>query len=145
MSLCHNGKNVFWLALQSYAVGSLVNHYFAALIKTLIDSIAESLPWVSPWVVPYYMFSTAWHPLFNAETWKPDFQRPQSSDLSRAHVSHHVRLHVVDTHVSTVQEKVEVVLCVFMHGELWPHGICPGKGLTLHLSKHSSFKQTETR
>lgn len=48
-----------------------------------------------------------------------------------------------------MQEKVEVVLCVFMHGELWPHGICPGsksalKGFNITSEQHSSFKRAET-
>lgn len=48
------------------------------------------------------MLSTAGRPLLHAASWKLAFQRPWSSDLSRAPVSHHVGPHV-SVHMSVLQ------------------------------------------
>lgn len=78
----------------------LLNHYFLSLIKTLIIS-------------SFSLRATILHghPLLHAVSWKLEFQRPQISDLSRAHVSHHVRLHVL-VHMSMLQCRKSVCLCV---------------------------------
>lgn len=97
LSQCTMEKNSVLIILSGER---LLNHYFLSLIKILIIS-------------SFSLRATILHghPLLHAVSWKLEFQRPQSSDLSRAHVSHHVRLHVL-VHMSMLQCRKSVCLCV---------------------------------
>lgn len=99
-------KNMFWWAMQtSLSTGSLDTDQFASLIKSLIDSIGELLSIISSFRIIHNFHSWA--------SFASCFQRPQSSDISRAHVSYHVRLHVL-VHMSVLQCRKSVFVCVLL-------------------------------
>lgn len=122
----HNGRNCVLIS----NAGILICWRLSDSLLCFCD---QNLNWFNCWITAtiFSLRATILHVFPQLGTsWKREFQRPQGSDLSRAHGLHHVRLHVL-VHMSRPRCRKRVYVCsrvhvcegvrfMFMHEELCP-------------------------